>query len=288
MTPQSDYLVTLARKVAQPYTQLPTIRAAMVTGSAAKGLSDNYSDLDLTCYFAAALPEEEALAAIRQQHGAAERKWLLGDRAEGSFAEAYDLYGIEVQIGHTTLAAWEASIDKVLVELDCASPLQKAMEGTLACQALYGETYIAAWQERLRAYPPVLAEAMVKQHLAFFPLWGLEPHFRTRDATIWFYQSMVEAAQNLVGVLAGLNRLYFTTFQFKRMNRFLNQMTIVPVDLAPRLERLFQADRTVAVAELEALVAETITLVETYMPAIDTTKAKRRLGWRQSMWQAAQ
>jgi hypothetical protein len=65
-------------------------------------------------------------------------------------------------------------------------------------------------------------------------------------------------------------------------------MTIVPVDLAPRLERLFQADRTVAVAELEALVAETITLVETYMPAIDTTKAKRRLGWRQSMWQAAQ
>jgi hypothetical protein len=44
----------------------------------------------------------------------------------------------------------------------------------------------------------------------------------------------------------------------------------------------------VAVAELEALVAETITLVETYMPAIDTTKAKRRLGWRQSMWQAAQ
>ena len=288
MTPQSDYLVTLARKVAQPYTQLPTIRAAMVTGSAAKGLSDNYSDLDMTCYYAAVLPEEEALAAIRQQHGAAERKWLLGDRAEGSFAEAYDLDGIEVQIGHTTLAAWEASIDKVLVELDCASPLQKALEGTLACQALYGEAYIAAWQERLRAYPPVLAEAMVKQHLAFFPLWGLDAHFRTRDATIWFYQSMVEAAQNLVGVLAGLNRLYFTTFQFKRMNRFLNQMTIVPVDLAPRLERLFQADRTVAVAELEALVAETITLVETYMPAIDTTKAKRRLGWRQSMWQAAQ
>ena len=287
MTPQSDYLVTLARNVVQPYTHLSTIRAAMVTGSAAKGLSDNYSDLDLTCYYADELPSEDALAVIRQQHGAAERKWLLGDRADGSFAEAYDLYGIEVQIGHTTIAAWEASIDKVLVELDCESPLQKAMEGTLACQALYGEAYIAQWKARLRAYPPLLAEAMVKKYLAFFPLWGLEPHFRTRDATLWFYQSLVEAAQNLVGVLAGLNKLYFTTFQFKRMNRFLNQMTIAPVDLAPRLERLFLADRTVAVAELEALVAETITLVETYMPAIDTTKAKRRLGWRQPMWQAS-
>lgn len=288
MTPQSDYLVTLARKVVQPYTHLPTLCAAMVTGSAAKGLSDNYSDLDLTYYYADELPDEDALATIRQQHGAAERKWLLGDRAEGTFAEAYDLYGIEVQIGHTTIAAWEASIDKVLVELECDSPLQKALEGTLACQALYGDRYIQQWKERLAAYPPALAEAMVTQHLAFFPLWGLEAHFRTRDATIWFYQSMVEAAQNLVAVLAGLNRLYFTTFQCKRMNRFLNQMTIAPVDLAPRLERLFQADRTVAVAELETLVAETITLVETYMPAIDTTKAKRRLGWRQSMWQAAQ
>jgi len=136
MTEQSAYLVALARHIVQPYTLLPTIKAAMVTGSAAKGLSDNYSDLDLTFYYADALPSEDALAAIRQQHGAAERKWLLGDRAENSFAEAYDLVGIEVQIGHTTIAAWEAAMDQVLVDLDCKSPLQKALEGTLACQAL--------------------------------------------------------------------------------------------------------------------------------------------------------
>lgn len=285
MSQQSDYLVALARRIVQPYTQLPTLKAAMVTGSAAKGLADTYSDLDLTFYYAAELPAEAALVAIRQQHGAAERKWLLGDRAENSFAEAYDWHGIEVQIGHTTLDVWEASIDKVLLALDCDSPLQKAMEGTLACQALYGEAYIAQWKARLAAYPPALAEAMVKKHLAFFPIWGLEPHFRTRDATVWYYQVLVEAAQNIVGVLAGLNRLYFTTFQFKRMQRFLHQMEIAPADLALRLERLFQSERQTALVELEALVAETVTLVETYMPTIDTTKAKRRLGWRQQPWQ---
>lgn len=284
MTEQSAYLVALAQHVVRPYTALPTCRAAMVTGSAAKGLSDNYSDLDLTIYYADELPSEEALAAIRQQHGAAERKWLLGDRAAHSFAEAYDLQGIEVQIGHTTIAAWEESIAQVLEKLDVASPLQKAMEGTLACQALYGEAYIDGWKAHLAAYPPALAEAMVKNHLAFFPLWGLEPHFRTRDATVWYYQILVEAAQNLVGVLAGLNRLYFTTFQFKRMGRFLQQMEIAPPDLATRLERLFHSNQPDAPAELEALVAETIALVETYMPTVDTTKAKRRLGWRQQPW----
>ena len=126
---------------------------------------------------------------------------------------------------------------------------------------------------------------MVKKYLAFFPIWGLEPHFRTRDATVWRYQVLVEAAQNIVGILAGPNGLYFTTFQFKRMGRFLNQMTVAPVDLATRLERLFQADSPTALAELETLVSETIVLVETYLPTVDTAKAKRRLGWRQSEWQ---
>lgn len=286
MTEQSEYLVALARRIVQPYTQLPTCKAAMVTGSAAKGLSDNYSDLDLTIYYQDELPNEDALAQIRQQHGAPDRKWLLGDRAEGGFAEAYDLHGIEVQIGHTTIATWEADMAKVLLELDCDSPLQKAMEGTLACQALYGEAYIGAWKERLTAYPPALAEAMVKKHLAFFPIWGLEPHFRTRHATIWYYQTLVEAAQNIVGVLAGLNHLYFTTFQFKRMGRFFQQMDIAPPNLAARMERLFGDDQPNALAEVEGLVAETITLVEIHMPTIDTMRAKRRLGWRQQPWQA--
>lgn len=284
MTEQSEYLVALARRVVQPYTQLPTCKAAMVTGSAAKGLSDNYSDLDLTIYYGEELPSEDDLTRIRQRHGAAERKWLLGDRTEGGFAEAYDLDGIEVQIGHTTIANWEADIDKVLVQLDCDSPLQKALEGTLACQALYGEASIQAWKERLAAYPPALAEAMVKKHLAFFPIWGLEPHFHTRNATIWYYQILVEVAQNMVGVLAGLNQLYFTTFQFKRMDRFFQQMTIAPPDLAARMAHLFSGDQPAVLTEVEALVAETITLVETYMPTIDTTRAKRRLGWRQQPW----
>ena len=130
------------------------------------------------------VPTGDTLATIRQQHGVAERKWLLGDRAENSFAEAYDLQGIEVQIGHTTIAAWEEAMDKVLVELDCKSPLQKALEGTLACQALYGEPYINHWKAKVAAYPPALAKAMVEQHLVFFAIWGLEPHFRMRDATI--------------------------------------------------------------------------------------------------------
>ena len=284
MTPASEYLLALAHEIAQPYIQLPTIRAAMVTGSTAKGISDYYSDLDMTMYYANELPSERELAAIRQLHGANERKWLIGDRSTNSFAEAYDVHGIEVQIGHTTIAVWEDTIAEVLEKLTCDAPIQKALEGTLACQALYGAEHIERWQAQIGAYPPALAEAMVKKHLAFFPVWGLQPHFRTRDASIWYHQILVEAAHNLMGVLAGLNRLYFTTFQFKRMGYFIHQMEIAPPNLAARLDAIFQPDMPRAMAELEMLVAETVALVEKYMPNIETARAKRRLGWRIQPW----
>lgn len=286
MTKQSIYLVALAQQISQLYCALPALKAAMVTGSAAKGLSDNYSDLDLVFYYLDELPGDEALTTARQAVGGSGRKWLLGDRAENAFVEAYDLSGIEIQIVHTTIASWEASMHKVLSEFDCETPLQKAMEGMLACQALYGKFYIDSWKAQIAAYPPLLAEAMVKKHLTFFPMWGLEAHFRTRDATLWFVQTLVDIAQNIIGVLAGLNHLYFTTFQLKRMGTFLQQMKIAPLNLATRIERFFQAEIPIALNEVESLVAETIQLVEHYMPQIDTSQAKRRLGWRQVAWEA--
>ncbi|MGB0386510.1 MAG: hypothetical protein ACPGWR_17010 [Ardenticatenaceae bacterium] len=285
MTEASQYLLALAQDIAEPYSELPMTRAVMVTGSVAKGLSDFYSDIDMTIYYEDELPDEEALHAIRQQNGGGERKWVLGKREEGSFAEAYPLKGIEVQIGHTTIAAWEGTIAHVMEKLDVESPAQKAMEGTLACQALYGAEYIDKWKAQIAAYPDALAEKMVTTHLQFFPIWGLESHFRTRDATIWYQEILVESAQKLIAVLAGLNHLYFTTFQFKRTHSFINQMTIKPDNLAARLEGLFCGAMTEVLPEVESLVKETIALVEEHMPHIDTTRAKARIGWQHQAWQ---
>lgn len=284
MTPESDYLIRLAEQITAPYTEIPTLRAAMITGSAAKGLADSYSDIDMTMYYEGELPDEETLAAIRTGLGGSERRWLIGDRDEGGFAEAYGLHQIEVQIGHTLIEPWEQTIVAVQSAEEVDTPSQKALEGTLACKALYGDAYIDRWRTQIADFPPQLARAMVEHNLKFFAVWGLEPHFRTRDATVWYYQILVETAQRLLGVLAGLNRLYYTTFQFKRQARFIDEMTIKPDDFARRLEALFTADLHDALAEVEALAGETIALVESHMPEVDTSAAKARLGWRQEAW----
>lgn len=284
MTPESKYLIQLAEKITAPYTTLPTLKAAMITGSAAKGLADRYSDIDMTMYYTGHLPTDAELANIRTKLGGSERRWTLGDREAGSFAAAYELQGIEVQIGHTLIDKWEETIAFVHSAKEVDTSAQKALEGTLACRALYGDAYIERWKTQIATFPPELAQAMVAKNLHFFAIWGLEPHFRTRDATIWYQEILVETTQKLMGILAGLNRLYFTTFQFKRQSRFIAQMKIKPRALATRLDKLFTAELADTLPELEALVSETIALIETHMPTVDTSQAKARLGWRQQPW----
>lgn len=284
MTDASRFLIDLAGRVAEAHRHHPNNRAAMISGSAAKGIADNFSDIDMMLYYEESVPEEEWLLDVRAGLGAPDRKWLVENRDEGSVMEAYVLGGVEVQIIHTTFEATDAAFDEVLVALNVDTPLHKALEGTLASRALYGGELIERFKERARAYPPELAEAMVRHHLNFFPLWGFLPSIAERDAALWVRSTLVESAQNIMGVLAGLNRLYFTTFQFKHMRMVIDAMRIAPADLAARLERLVNAPFAEALGELESLAGDVVALVREHMPSVDTEAAARRIGWRQQPW----
>lgn len=284
-TPQSDYLLTLGKRILLPYTQLPYARAAMVTGSVAEGVSDNYSDLDLMVYYADELPDEKELTRVRLENGALERLWLLGDRGEGAIIEAYQVHGVQAQIVHTTIEAWERDIAQVLEKFDTNTPLHKAMSGTLEAITVFGDEYVNAWQERIAVYPDELARAMVVNHLQFFPYWAVQNQLGARDALIWHYQILTDACFNLIAVLAGLNHLYFTPFQFKKMRQFLNRMPRKPEHFAERLENLFIQEPAAAARALESLVAEVIALVQENMLDVDASGAKKSLRQRRPPWE---
>ena len=284
-TVESEYLLRMGRRILEPYTRLPSARAAMITGSAAEGISDRCSDLDMTVYYDGELPSEEVLAQIREGHGAPERAWFMGEREEGNIAEAYELDGVQAQIGHATIKAWENDIAEVLERWNPDTPLHKAMSGTLECIAVHGETDIERWKAKIRDYPDGLARAMVERWLKFFPVWYVQDALDGRDATLWHFQIRTETAYNLLGVLAGLNRLYFTTFQFKKMRRFVDAMPVKPERLADRLEELFRQSPSAAAASLESLVREVLALVAREMPDVDIGAQTRRVGGRRPKWE---
>jgi hypothetical protein len=87
-----------------------------------------------------------------------------------------------------------------------------------------------------------------------------------------------------LGVLAGLNRLYYSTFQFKRMGKFIEQMNIAPKNLSARLDNLFDTESPTTAIQLIEIVQEIVNLVELHMPQIDTSQIRQKLDRRKQAW----
>lgn len=284
MTPESALLLSLARAVARAHRALPGAIAAMVTGSVAKGLADGCSDIDMAVYYDQPLPDDPTLGEVCAALGGTGRRPLGGPRDADACIEAFDLAGVEVQLIHSTVSGWERTMDELLVRHAVGTPLAKALEGISVAVPFYGEAYIERWRARALAFPPELGLVMVKENLRFFPVWGFVGQLETRDATVWYHQILVESCERILGVLSGLNHVYYTPFQFKRMARFVAQLHLAPPELGPRLEALFCLPVAEACLALEALVHETVALVEATLPEVDTSAVRRRVGWRKPGW----
>jgi hypothetical protein len=219
MPTPSEFLLALGRTVLEPYTHLPGVACAAITGSSTEGLSDTHSDLDMTVYYDTMPPEAE-IRAVRERLGAGPVIWTIGSPQGPEWAEAFRLRGVECQIGHTTVEQWEKDLNRTLAGEDPGSPLHKAMSGTLVSIPVFGAERLEAWKTKIRDYPEALRVAMVRHHLKFFAIWGVWDRLGVRDANLWFRQNLVEASFNLIGVAAGLSRRYFTPFQFKRVGAF--------------------------------------------------------------------
>jgi hypothetical protein len=263
----TEHLRKLARGIVDAALERVPARAALLVGSAARGDADYYSDLDLIVYVDR-LPADHVLAGIRAAVGGVNP--IAKEATEHACGQEFELDGVRTEITFITVARVEMRLDQLLDRLEeIDSPVQKALLGVLEGLPLHGEELIEGWQSRLRAYPEPLRRAMVERYWRFFPLWYHVDAMAARDAELWRLDMLLEAAFNLLGVLAGLNRLYFSRFELKRMRALIDQMEIAPPHLADRLESLFRLEPREAAEELERLVEETGVLVAGELPALE-------------------
>jgi Nucleotidyltransferase domain len=274
MTEANARRMDLARRIASICASYPGVRAIALTGSVARGEADEASDIDLLLYHDT-LPAEEELQATRAQVGGTERIFFLGDPKEGSFAESYAVDGVKHDFAHVTISTWERDMAEVLDKHECDSPMQKALSGVLDALPLDGAELIEEWKSRAARYPDALAEAMVKRHLRFYPLWVPEKHAADRDDLLFLYEILTEAERNILGVLMGLNRVYHWG-EYKRMDSFLARLPIAPAKLSSRLKSILRAEPHTAVQQLGTLIDETFALVEAHMPQVDVAEARQQ------------
>jgi hypothetical protein len=271
-TDTTPFLRALAKRLADSYGAHAQPSAILLVGSAATGGADAYSDLDMLFYYAQVPPDAKMAKAPREV--GAERyqgtPWSdeSGESDERGYSERYSVDDIECQIGHMSVGSFDREIRRVVVDLEVNEELLKIMSGLFEGLPLFGNQLIERWR-REAVYTPALQRATIEKRWKFFPWWYFEEKLRARDATVWRYEVLVRSAYNIVGVLAAVNRLYFSTLEFKRASAFLSRLEVAPPNLAARLDALFESDEAHSTAELERLVAETQVLVAERFPDID-------------------
>ena len=231
-----------------------------------------YSDLDMLLYYAHVPPEQDLAKAPHELRAAGYRGALWSDETgevrELGFGERFVLDGVECQVAHMSVDMFEREIRRLVVDLDVTEDLLKIMSGLFEGVPLYGGELIERWRREAR-YTEALQRATIEKRWRFFPWWYFEEKLRARDATIWRFDVLVQSTYNIVGVLAALNRIYFSTLEFKHASRLVSRLEIAPRNLATRLEGLFRLDERRLRAQLERLVAETQALVAERFPDLE-------------------
>lgn len=271
MNPAAEKRRAIAQRVVDHLAARSELCASLLTGSVATETCDDSSDIDLLNYYEH-LPLRAAFDALLAELGARVTRELSPPGA-AEFVAGYDLDGIELQTGAGLVASLEATLDRIAggeVGWATAKQAMGLQEGV----ALRGAALIGSWQERI-SYSDELRRREIERHLGFFPIWRLGEYLATRDAALFERQMLLDGAFRVAAVMSALNRLYFSSFQFKRMADHVERMRVRPERLAERLATVANAPADEAGRELAALVEETKQLVRTELPDLEVEVAWR-------------
>jgi hypothetical protein len=270
----SRWRIELAAEVAEFYARHQDVRMIVLGGSPSRGLSDSYSDLDMVVYW-----ESIDIAWLEDVplHSLGRDRWFFRKMGESAAClESYYFGTLKVDIGHTAMREWEQWTSKVLDDYDTEPGLQGTISGFLDSITLYGESLVEEWKNRLRPYPEELAKRMVKQHLRFYVRGCLLNQGFQRDDLLFYYDGLCLMFKNVIGILAGINRVYFSLDEPRWISYELERMPIRPANTWERMRRALQSPGPEAIDILEGLINDVMDLVDEHMPDMNVAEIRRR------------
>jgi hypothetical protein len=267
----------LARRNAAAYASNPDVRTILLVGSVAKGHADDSSDIDMTVYYDRPLTREyyERVCESARESGGG----VYHGSAEEGFAVYHYIDGIKCDSGHIGIEKGEEEFRALLDKTELDTNERILLSGFQDGVPLHGEAWFAEWKERMRDHPARLAPEIARAAIRFHPRWVLEKMGIERGETLFVYESLIQAADNIVTILCGVNRIY-PPGKLKGMRWTIEKMSVAPERLADRLESLFGVDERTAVDDLYALIDETLDLVERHLPEVSTARAREVIGMK--------
>jgi len=250
---RNDELRRLAQRVADalPAELTPEI---VLTGSVSRGMADEVSDIEMlvvtgepldldACFRLAGAAGLDGLGTWGEQGGPARRVSGLRDH-------------VPIELIWWPRDYAEAQIDALL-----AGAMHSTADALAHGVALRTSGRLAAWQERLRAYPPALAAAQIEA--AALPWGGFAPAglltLIRPGERLALMEWIVDGADRVLQIVFALNRVWQPTA--KRLALRVAPLPVKPDRLAARIEAaLTEPDPRRALRVMTELQLEAVTL----------------------------
>jgi predicted nucleotidyltransferase len=260
-------LAKLARQVVECYRDLPGIRVALITGSVARGIADESSDLDLYLYWDRVdrdlLRDSNRLKTLSSQR-------LFAVLTKTGIFEKHRLNGRLIDVESVGIAV----IDDVTAQIDRGSAVSPAIEkivaGLIDGVALIGQEELSSWQIRLR-YTDDLARAQVEAHVSGLlrPTLLYKLTLRRGDA-LSFSARLSAVLLHAVGLTAPASRAFVAVTEPKWLPWQIGRMEMVPPHMAERIDTALLHPSPAAMRDLDELLREVLDLVDMSVPGADT------------------
>jgi hypothetical protein len=285
--------LVLAKQIALAYVDHSNVRVVIVGGSISRGCADHYSDLEIGVFWSNIPSPDERKAA---SEGVGGDLWAF-DREPGN--EHYGLSEVVIQgknytgtamisTQHLTVTDVELCLSDVIDRYDTSVHKQVLLSAIRHAIPLYGAELLKEWQTRAATYPDELAIKVIQENLWFGP-WFWPEAYIERDDILVLFQHFVWIEQCILKVLAGLNRIYYPSSEYKWMDEVIGEMKIAPLHLSSRLKQVFRVGSQEGWRQLKGLINETIALVEAHLPEVDHVSLFKEhpevnLTWAKQRW----
>jgi hypothetical protein len=259
----------LAEVVAPAYAANPKVAAVLLAGSVARGLADQFSDIEIDIYWHTPPTDADRSAPIDQ----AGWQPVYRHVDENEWADGFLIEGVKVDTSQFLVSTLDRWLDAVMLRAEIEPEYQVRITAIQHGRPLYGADLIERWRAQVATYPIALAHAMVAEYSSFRPHYLLEM-LAARDDVLLLHQDLVATEQQILSVLMGVNRVYAPHPYHKWLDWEISQLTIAPPDLNHRLRQLLRSEPRAAVEQLHQLVEETFVLIERHLPDFDISAAR--------------
>jgi hypothetical protein len=257
-----------ARRAAQAYQPNPKLAALAVAGSVGSGLADQFSDLELDCYWFSAPGDRDRTGPIRALGGDLMALWDY-DQDEEEWSEDYRLGELDVTVSNFLTGSVERFFDQVVQDADTDPLKHMRLAALQRSRPLLGAELMASWRSRAGEYPDELVSAMVERALnpRVLASWAAREALVARGDDLAVQALLSRIGYAAVGAVLALNRVYLPHSRLKWQRDLIAGLEVAPGRLAERLGLLSAAPPTEALQAAEALLTDIVLLSEAHTGA---------------------